>query len=88
VPVRTVLTHPAAGLRDLLGFGADWEQRAACRGLPVSLFLPGRGQSPSRSAVAACGGCAVRSACRNEAVQLGVGGYRGGTTPAQRRHPR
>lgn len=57
----------------------EWKQRAACRGLDVSLFFPERG-GVSREAKDVCATCPVQPECLDYALRLGekygvYGGY-------------
>lgn len=49
----------------------SWRKNAACRGLPVDLFMPGRGEfKKMRDAKAICETCPVINECRDESIQL------------------
>lgn len=55
----------------------EWAESAACRGMDVTLFFPGRGQD-FRTAKATCASCPVRIQCLNLALandeQFGIWG--------------
>ncbi len=58
--VETVLKH--------------WKDHAACRGMPIDLFVHRLGERQIvkriKEAKAVCAGCPVRPECLNEALQL------------------
>ena len=54
-----------------------WSERAACAGMPVSLFFPEAGQD-TRAAKRVCARCPVRAGCLEEAMALDVPGARHG----------
>ena len=64
----------------------DWQSRAACLGVPLSIFFPEKHQ-PTGPAKAVCATCAVRPECLTEALSLGVHepGVRAGLSQKQRR---
>jgi WhiB family redox-sensing transcriptional regulator len=63
---------------------AGWWTRAACRGLPTSLFYPPPG-TPAAEALAVCARCPVRAACEDHARQRGEEhGIWGGRTETDR----
>jgi WhiB family redox-sensing transcriptional regulator len=85
VGARSILAHPATGLRPLLEEEGWWDE-AACRGHDPADFFPGRGVAVGEKARAACDGCPVRSQCLTEAVEMGLRvGYRGGMSAKSRR---
>lgn len=49
----------------------DWQDQAACRGLPLAMFFPARGE-PTEPAKAVCAGCPVREPC----LELGLQQHR------------
>lgn len=71
----------------------SWEDRAACRGLPLDLFFPeGTGtqkESSYEKAKAVCATCTVRAQCLAVTEMFVPTGDRngvfGGMTPAERR---
>jgi RNA polymerase sigma factor (sigma-70 family) len=72
------LRHPCHGV---LVDSEPWQQDAACRGLPDSIFFPGRGND-ERKAKETCGTCPVRDHCRDYAAEHGVKfGFWGQSTP-------
>jgi WhiB family redox-sensing transcriptional regulator len=67
---------------------AGWRYRAACRGIDLNVFFPGRGESaePARQI---CAGCPVRQPCLDYALSQGIThGIWGGLTERDRRPPR
>lgn len=64
-----------------------WLDDAGCRGLPVHVFFPARGESAAR-ALRVCAGCAVRAACLADALAapelVGQHGVAGGLTARER----
>lgn len=86
VDVRSVLAHPAMGLRAMLSDTARWWDEAACSNRPVSSFFPARGERIDPEVVDLCAGCPVRAECLAEAIELGLRvGYRGGASAKTRR---
>jgi len=86
VDIRSVLAHPALGLRPLLSGDPGWSDEAACHNQPVGAFFPPRGERVDAATVAICDSCAVRTACLTEALEHGLRvGYRGGSSAASRR---
>jgi WhiB family redox-sensing transcriptional regulator len=79
------------GVELIARFRPAWMSRAACRGYPVDLFHPGRGNGCER-ALAICRRCPVMAECRAWADELeGNGpivGVYGGTSSMQRRAAR
>lgn len=71
-----------------------WQYRAACRGLPTSLFFPdGAGkQAAYAAAKVVCAGCVVREDCLRLSDDFVATGDRhgvfGGLTPDERRELR
>jgi WhiB family redox-sensing transcriptional regulator len=66
----------------------DWRYQAACRGIDLDLFFPGRGESaePARQI---CARCPVRQPCLEFALSQGIThGIWGGLTERNRRAPR
>jgi WhiB family transcriptional regulator, redox-sensing transcriptional regulator len=64
---------------------AGWRYRAACRGVDLEVFFPGRGESaePARQI---CARCPVRQPCLDYAISHGiVDGIWGGLTERDRR---
>jgi len=63
-----------------------WQQQAACRGRPASIFFPARGDQVGLAvARRVCAGCPVRTECLAAALRLGDGfGVWGGLTGAER----
>ncbi|MGH9266833.1 MAG: WhiB family transcriptional regulator [Acidimicrobiales bacterium] len=69
--------------------GEGWRPRAACRGLPVSMFYPGRGDRRGRDlALAVCRQCEVAEECLAEALAGAELGVWGGTDSDSRRRSR
>lgn len=65
-----------------------WHTRAACTGLPLSLFFAGRSDKwTPGGALAVCARCPVRAECLAANLDA-VDGIVGGTTPKQRRRLR
>lgn len=67
-----------------------WRKYAACKGMPVDLFMPGRGEiSKIKEAKKVCESCPVLKACRDESIRLAqdvdLDGIYGGWTKNQRR---
>jgi WhiB family redox-sensing transcriptional regulator len=63
-----------------------WHRQAACRGMGVDVFFPGRGeQLKVRAAKAICEGCAVRHECLEAALANGDLGIWGGRSERGRR---
>lgn len=69
----------------------DWYLRAACRGMPVDLFLGADAETPAQrrrreaEAVQVCRGCPVVDECRQMAMDRPeVFGVWGATTEAER----
>ena len=66
---------------------ADWQTRAACRGMGPSLFYPDHGApGVAANAVAVCEGCPVRAECA-EAGGKEWHGWWGGLTVNERQRP-
>lgn len=71
---------------------SDWRSRAACRGMPLELFVPSEGTRVSwvyyRPALRVCARCTVRSECLADALEWEDSGARmgvaGGLTPNER----
>jgi WhiB family redox-sensing transcriptional regulator len=64
---------------------AGWRYRAACRGIDLNVFFPGRGESaePARQI---CAGCPVRQPCLDYAITNRIThGIWGGLTERERR---
>ncbi|MFZ0666692.1 MAG: WhiB family transcriptional regulator [Acidimicrobiales bacterium] len=61
-----------------------WMDDAACRGMPVDVFFPGRGE-PTARAKATCASCPVRSECLELALVSGDVGVWGNTNARERR---
>jgi len=63
-----------------------WQELAACRGMPVKVFVTGRGESVDE-AKAVCGRCDVVAECLEYALGQGdtLQGVWGGTSHQQRR---
>lgn len=63
----------------------DWQQQAACKGMPADLFFPESGQMDQlRRALAVCKMCPVKQHCLNANLYEKIGIW-GGTTARQRR---
>ena len=63
----------------------DWQQQAACKGMPTDLFFPESGQMDQlRRALAVCKGCPVKGHCLSANLYEKIGIW-GGTTARQRR---
>lgn len=70
----------------------SWEDRAACRGMPLTVFFPDRGQRYGyREAERVCDRCPVARQCYEFAQEMEVGksiweraGMYGGTKPIHR----
>lgn len=69
----------------------SWQEKAACRDLPVELFLGPEHETPRQRrarearALAVCAGCPVRDACLAHALaQPEAYGVWGATTESQR----
>ena len=63
----------------------DWRQLGACRGLDPGIFYPETDEE-AESAKAVCGGCGVRAACLEHALQRREKqGVWGGCTERERR---
>lgn len=76
---------------DLLNQDFEWTDRAACKGLPTSMFFPPKGGCTKtvRTAKAICNNCEVKTDCLNFALDnLMPYGIWGGTLPKERRHLR
>jgi hypothetical protein len=68
-----------------------WRDLAACRGVNVELFFPGRGEVHSiRAAKACCSTCPVAPACLEDAIADEPGGFGvwAGTTARDRQRLR
>jgi WhiB family redox-sensing transcriptional regulator len=66
----------------------DWEDHAACNGVPAEVFFPQRGD-PSTQAKEICGGCPVRDDCLAAAMLRGEKwGIWGGLSERERRQLR
>lgn len=71
--------------------GVDWQDRAACNGLPLALFFGSeKEQSPAREAREerarqVCGPCPVLADCRVYATRRGEEGFWGGMTEGERK---
>lgn len=68
-----------------------WWERAACRGMPIELFFPGRGDTSIREALAVCADCPVREECLDDALshsREGTYGIWGGMSERQREYAR
>lgn len=77
----------ATTLQELLSRPA-WMARAACRGEPLELFFPERGQSTA-PAKAICARCPVREECLEHALDgHDIHGIFGGLSERQRRQIR
>ena len=64
---------------------AGWRARAACRGIDLAVFFPGRGES-AEPARRICESCPVRQRCLDYAISHGiVHGIWGGLTERDRR---
>jgi WhiB family transcriptional regulator, redox-sensing transcriptional regulator len=64
---------------------ADWRYRAACRGVDLGVFFPGRGES-AEPARRICASCPVRQQCLDYAINHGiVQGIWGGLAERDRR---
>jgi WhiB family redox-sensing transcriptional regulator len=64
---------------------AGWRYRAACRGVELSVFFPGRGQS-AEPARRICASCPVRQPCLEFALRHGIThGIWGGLAERDRR---
>ncbi len=81
---RSRATTPPVG-------GWSWSESAACRGLPVELFVGPDGETPTvrrrreRQAVQVCAECPVIAECLAHAMtQPELFGVWGGTTEAER----
>lgn len=66
-PARSTLV---AAIVDLLGDGAEWRARAACRGADVDVFFPTRGGDVG-PALAFCRRCPVAAECADYALDNG-----------------
>lgn len=68
----------------------DWHLEAACRGMDIRLFFPGKSQrGVSDRAKRVCARCPVQAECLEWAVEMNEpGGVWGGTTERQRRQLR
>lgn len=86
VAVRSVLAHPALGLRLLLTQQRGWWDDAACLGMPLRSYFPRSGEAIEPGIVTRCGACPVRSSCLSEALETGLRtGYRAGLSANARR---
>ena len=77
-PRHSILAAPAR-------FAARWREQAACRGVRIEVFFPGRGETagPARQV---CAQCPVRQPCLEFAVSNRIGyGIWGGLTERERR---
>ena len=66
-------------------FAARWRERAACRGIDLEVFFPGRGETagPARQV---CAACPVRQPCLDYAITNRIAyGIWGGLTERERR---
>lgn len=70
----------------------SWREHAACRGMPVADFFPGRCQQKIQAALDTCARCPVQAecllACIDEEVHISdtePKGIRGGMTARERR---
>ena len=64
---------------------AGWRDRAACRGVDLEVFFPGRGE-PAEPARQICARCPVRQQCLDYAIGHGiVHGIWGGLVERDRR---
>lgn len=78
-------------LADVFGFPSldeTWKRDAACRGLPVELFFPSKGDALTvRRAVETCQSCPVAAQCLEYCVRSGIHiGVWGGMTERRRRN--
>lgn len=68
--------------------GADWRDKAKCKGMETELFFPERGPG-TKEAKAACQGCIVREVCLDFALANGEKfGIWGGLSERERRRIR
>ncbi len=66
-------------------FAARWRELAACRGIDLEVFFPGRGES-ARPARQVCAACPVRQPCLDYAITNRIAyGIWGGLTERERR---
>lgn len=77
----------------LVGTAEEWRLSAACRGEPIEIFFPERGEvSKAAAAKAVCARCPVREACLELAMRTQVGGVEigvfGGLSARERRRLR
>jgi hypothetical protein len=77
-----------AEVRLLDGWRPAWQRDAACRGVPVALFFPERGDERAPQALALCASCEVRVACAGYALERRYAGVWGGTSGRERRMAR
>jgi WhiB family redox-sensing transcriptional regulator len=81
-PDRPRHRSPAPPVVPLSG---GWRYRAACRGIELEVFFPGRGES-AEAARQVCARCPVRQPCLDYALSHGiVHGIWGGLTERNRR---
>jgi len=69
----------------------EWQERGACRGMPLELFFPEKNCDPAviRHALQICGTCEVRTECLAYALELRIPhGIFGGRTALSRRNMR
>jgi WhiB family redox-sensing transcriptional regulator len=63
----------------------EWQERAACRTIPVELFFPAL-EHEADDAKAVCTDCTVKEPCLESAIEAGERfGVWGGLTPQERR---
>lgn len=70
----------------------DWQERAACKGMPSEIFFPdnpGGQESVYNQALKFCENCEVQQKCLDFAMEFEIGkrdrfGMFGGKTPRQR----
>jgi WhiB family redox-sensing transcriptional regulator len=82
-PLDCAAALPTTG--DLVASNEEWQDRAACRQVPVELFFPPIEQEVEE-AKAMCAICEVRQTCLEFALAAGERfGVWGGLTPQERR---
>lgn len=65
-----------------------WQRRAACRGIPIKVFFPERGET-FETAAALCADCPVKRECLAHALaDPTLDGYWAGTSARDRRRMR
>jgi WhiB family redox-sensing transcriptional regulator len=70
---------------ELPGRPHDWMAHAACQGMELAIFFPGRGPNHAAEGKTACRSCPVRTECLEWALASGERGIWGGKGDQERR---